>query len=236
MEKVAVVLAGGKGTRLRPYTIVLPKPLVPINDFPVLELILRQLRSNGFTRIVVAVNHLAELIMAYFGDGSRWDLKIEYSMESTPLGTIGPLKIIQNLPENVLLLNGDVITDLDIASFYDDHVTSKNLFTVAGYKRELKSEYGVLDIDESGKLTGFREKPSFELFVSMGIYMVNTSLVDQIPEGINYGFDNLMRDLLAGGRQVKVHIHDGYWLDIGRPEDFEKALNQPELINRVYFS
>jgi len=236
MEKVAVILAGGKGTRLRPYTIVLPKPLVPINDFPVLELILRQLKANGFSRIVIAVNHLAELIMAYFGDGSRWGLNIEYSIESIPLGTIGPLKIIKNLPANVLLMNGDVITDLSISSFYEDHVNQNRLFTIAGYKRTLSSEYGVLEIDGAEFLAAFREKPTYELLVSMGVYMINTSIIANIPDQENYGFDHLMRDLLAQGKHVKVDVHKGFWLDIGRPEDFEKAQTQTELINRVYFS
>ena len=122
MSKRAVILAGGMGTRLRPYTVVLPKPLMPIGDFPILEVVIRQLVNNGFDHITLAVNHQAALIRAFFGDGSNWNVLIDYSQENEPLGTIGPLRLITDLPENFLVMNGDILTDLDFSNFYDEHV------------------------------------------------------------------------------------------------------------------
>ena len=159
MEKRAVILAGGKGTRLKPYTMVLPKPLVPIHEYPVLELIIRQLKRNDFTHITLAVNHMAELIMAYFGNGEKWGIHIDYSLENKQLSTMGPLKLIKDLPENFLVMNGDVLTDLDLGSFFDEHIKNKRLFSIASHRRTIMSEYGVLDINEEQNLIGFREKP-----------------------------------------------------------------------------
>ena len=130
MSKRAVVLAGGKGSRLRPYTVVLPKPLMPIGDYPILEVILRQLARNGFDRITLAVNHQAEIVRAFCGDGSKWGVGIDYSLETMPLSTIAPLKLLPDLPDNFLLMNGDVLTDLDMRRFYEEHVGQGRLFTI----------------------------------------------------------------------------------------------------------
>jgi len=224
MKKRAVILAGGKGTRLRPYTAVLPKPLMPVGDYPILEIIIRQLVKHGFDHITLAVNHQAELFKAFFGDGSKWNITIDYSLEETPLSTMGPLKLIPDLPENFLVMNGDVLTDLDFSTFHDDHAGSKNLFTISAFQREEKIEYGVLET-KNDKLTGFSEKPTFNFNVSMGVYMASREILKHIPENEKYGFDNLMIDLINAGTPANVKIYDGYWLDIGRPDDYEEAID-----------
>lgn len=225
MCKRAVVLAGGRGTRLRPYTVVLPKPLMPIGDYPILEIIIRQLSYFRFDRITLAVNHQADIIKAYFGDGSKWNVHIDYSLETTPLGTIGPLKLIPDLPEHFLLLNGDVLTDLDIGEFFCKHVGEQRMFTIASSKRTHIVDYGVLEADSSARLTGFQEKPALNYLVSMGIYAVNRSVLDLVKPGETFGFDGLMLAMLAQKRKVHVEPYDGYWLDIGRVDDYMRAID-----------
>ncbi|MFA6980579.1 MAG: sugar phosphate nucleotidyltransferase [Ignavibacteriaceae bacterium] len=222
-DRRVVILAGGKGTRLKPYTISIPKPLVPIGDKPILEIIINQLKKAGFTHITISLNHMAELIKTFFGDGSKWGITIDYSVESIPLSTMGPLKLIKNLPENFLVLNGDVFTDLDFSKLYDYHVSAKNLFTISTINREEKIDYGVLDIENS-TLIGFREKPIFTFNVSMGIYVVNKKILDFIPENIAFGFDDLMKSLIIKKKPADLFMFKGFWLDIGRPEDYEKAI------------
>lgn len=226
MCKRAIILAGGKGTRLKPYTVVLPKPLMPIGDFPILEVVIRQLAKNGFEHITITVNHQAEIIKAFCGDGSRWGIKVDYSLESKPLSTMGPLKLINDLPENFLVMNGDILTDLNFSDFYNTHVAEKQLFSISSYRRTEVSEYGVLEVDENNTLTGFKEKPKHHYLVSMGIYMVNRKVLDFIPEDTFYGFDTLMLDLLKKHENVGVKPFDGYWLDIGRPDDYMQAIEE----------
>lgn len=226
MSKYAVILAGGKGTRLRPYTVVLPKPLMPIGEYPILEVIVRQLAKHGFDRITMAVNHQAELIKAFFGNGEKWNIVIEYSLEDKPLGTMGPLRLISDLPENFLVMNGDILTDLSFSDFYDEHVNEKQLFTISSYKRQQLIDYGVLMLNEQKNLLGFTEKPKTVHEVSMGIYMVSRKILKFIPDGTPYGFDSLMLDLLNGKCNVSVKNYDGYWLDIGRPDDYMQAIEQ----------
>lgn len=226
MSRRAVILAGGKGTRLRPYTVVLPKPLMPIGEYPILEVIIRQLISAGIDHITLAVNHQAEIIKAFFQNGERWGVRIDYSLEDQPLGTMGPLKFIHDLPDNFLVMNGDVLTDLDFATFHDLHVEQGNIFTISSKCRQHRIDYGVLDSNAQGFLTGFREKPEVEYEVSMGVYMVSAEAMPYIPAGRPYGFDNLMLDLLAAGKPARVRSFDGYWLDIGRPDDYLRAIEE----------
>jgi NDP-sugar pyrophosphorylase family protein len=228
MSKRAIILAGGKGTRLKPYTISLPKPLVPIGEMPIIEIIIRQLGKNGFDHITVTINHMADIIKAFCGDGERWKLKIDYSLEEKPLSTMGPLKLIKDLPENFLVMNGDVLTDLNFAEFYDFHVRSKNEITVSSFVREQKIDYGVLEVDGDNNLTGFKEKPSINCNVSMGVYMLNREVLRHIPFNEPYGFDNLMIDLLNAKTPANIRPFSGYWLDIGRPDDYEKATTDLE--------
>lgn len=224
----AVILAGGKGTRLRPYTIAMPKPLVPVGDVPILEIIIRQLSKNNFERIIITVNHQADIIKAYFGDGSKWGVSIEYSMENTPLGTMGPLTLLENLPDDFLVMNGDILTDLKYEEFLNKHIEANNEFTICSHERAHKVDYGVLVLDDNGHLKDFEEKPVLPYHVSMGIYAVNRSVVSLIPQNEYYGFDSLMRKMIVEHRKVAVKSFQGYWLDIGRPDDYMKAIEDFE--------
>lgn len=225
----AVILAGGKGTRLRPYTTCVPKPLVPIGDtYSILEIVLYQLRSHGFSSVTLAVGHMGHLIRAFVGDGSRYGLRVDYTDEDTPLGTIGPvLNVLDTLPEQFLVMNGDVLTNLNYGAFLQGHAASDRPVTVATYNREIKSEFGVLDLNEAGnQITGFREKPTVHFQVSMGVYAVSREALRGYTPGQVLGFDTLMLDLLAAGQFPGSDLFGGYWLDIGRPEDYDMANEQ----------
>jgi NDP-mannose synthase len=220
----AVILAGGKGSRLKPYTITLPKPLVPVGgELPVLEIVIRQLGKAGFDHITLAVNHMANLVMAFFGDGSRWGTKIDYSLEETPLSTIGPLTLIPDLPANFLVMNGDILCDLNFAEFYRYHLAQGNDVTVSVYKRTAKIDFGVLKYDHNNIATEFVEKPVYHFDVSMGVYCLSRRIIDQLEKGQPYGFDNLMIDGIRKRKKIGVKSFDGFWLDLGRPEDFDIA-------------
>jgi NDP-mannose synthase len=220
----AVILAGGKGTRLRPYTTVIPKPLVPVGDKAVLEILLENLRICDIREVVLCVNHLAELIMAYFGDGRKYGLKIEYSMEDRPLSTVAPLKLLKNLPDDFLVMNGDLLTELNFGDFYRHHMDRNALLTVATYRRTVKIDFGVLEIDDClNRATGFKEKPSYDFEVSMGVYGFNRRALELVPDNKSFGFDDLMRKMLEENELVNTYRYDGYWLDIGRPIDYEQA-------------
>ena len=226
MTKRAVILAGGKGTRLRPYTVVFPKPLMPIGEFPILEVIIRQLVKHGFDHVTMAVNHQAEIIKAFFQDGAKWGIRIDYSQEDKPLSTIAPLRLIQNLPENFLVMNGDILTDLSYSDLFDEHVSKRNIFTISSHVREQKIDYGVLEVDASGYLCSFLEKPKSKYMVSMGVYVANRRIMSFIPQDQSYGFDNLMLDLIDAKQPPSVREFDGYWLDIGRPDDYMQAIEE----------
>lgn len=220
----AIILAGGKGTRLRPYTTLIPKPLVPLGGkYSILEIVIMQLSRSGFTHITLAVNHLSNLIMAYFGDGARFGVKIDYSLEEKELSTIGPLTLIDNLPDDFLVMNGDILCDLDYRAFFESHVQEGRQISVSVYRRQVKVDFGVLKYDQMGYLTAFQEKPSFDFDVSMGIYCINRSVIEALPRGEPYGFDHLMIDGLAQGRKISICPFSGYWLDIGRPDDYQYA-------------
>jgi NDP-sugar pyrophosphorylase family protein len=220
----AIILAGGKGTRLRPYTVTFPKPLVPLGgEMPVLEIIIRQLSRQGVSHITLAVNHLANLIQAFFQDGSKWGLRIDYSLEEKPLHTIGPLTLLHDLPENFLVMNGDVLCDMDFRAFYQDHCAAGDDVTVSVCRREQFVNYGVLQYGDGGRITGFIEKPIYSFDVSMGIYCINRKTIERLKPGEFYGFDNLMLDGLRDGLKMRARPFAGYWLDIGRPEDYETA-------------
>ncbi len=220
----AVILAGGKGTRLRPYTTLIPKPLVPLGGkYSILEIIVMQLVKCGFNHITLAVNHLSNLIQAYIGDGSKYGVKIDYSLETSELSTIGPLTLIEDLPDSFLVMNGDILCNLNYYEFLDFHMQTSAEITVSSFRRDVKIDFGVLEVDENGKLEQFNEKPTNSYNVSMGIYCINRSRLNQIPKGTKYGFDDLMLDSIANRTQVSVKQFDGFWLDIGRPEDYEYA-------------
>jgi len=220
----AVVLAGGQGTRLKPYTTVLPKPLMPVGGRPIIAIIIEQLQRAGATRITLAVNYMADIITAVLGDGARFGVPIAYSHEPSALGTIAPLKLVESLPEDFLVMNGDVLTKLDPAELYRSHRDSGCRFTIAACRREVKIDFGVLEIDSTrNRLTGHREKPTYAFEVSMGMYVMDRSLLDAVPAGTAYGVDALALDMLRRGEPVNIYPYRGYWLDLGRPSDFDTA-------------
>jgi len=219
----AIMMAGGKGTRLRPYTLVLPKPLVPVGDVPVIESLLKWLRRNGVRDVFINIGYLGHLIKALCGNGRQWDMNIAFSEESEPMGTIGPLRVLADkLKSTFLVLNGDLVTDLDLREFVKFHKRHGGMLTVAVKKKSVKVDLGVLD-SKAGVVTGFREKPLILFNASMGIYCMEPNILDHIPEGVHFGFDDLMHTLLAAGEPVQVFEHDGLWMDIGREEDFFEA-------------
>lgn len=218
------ILAGGRGVRLRPYTTALPKPLVPIGEeFCILDIILQQLRAQGFTRVTLAIGHLGALIRAFAGDGSRWGLEIDYAEEDRPLSTIGPLlNILDRLPEHFIVMNGDVLTDLDYAALLMRHRTSGAPLTVATYQRKVKIDFGTLETVD-GRIVKFTEKPTLAYGVSMGVYAMSRSTLTRYPRGVAFGFDDLVLDLLDRNQHPHSYEFDGYWLDIGRPDDYDEA-------------
>jgi NDP-mannose synthase len=220
----AVILAGGKGVRLRPYTTALPKPLMPVgNQHTILEIVLRQLADRGFTSVTLAINHLGQLIRAFAGDGSQWGLEITYIEEEIPLNTVGPLFYLKDvLPDHFLVMNGDILTDLDYGDLLHTHAISGELLTVATAARNSKVDFGVLTIS-GDRIIGFTEKPSLSYRVSMGVYGMSRKLLEPYPAGKPFGFDQLVLDLLGRGCHPATYAFDGYWLDIGRPEDYDEA-------------
>ena len=234
MSRRAVILAGGKGTRLRPYTVVLPKPLMPIGEYPILEVVVRQLVRDGFDHITLAVNHQADIIKSYFNSGRDWGARIDFSLEKEFLSTMGPLRLIDDLPEHFLVMNGDVLTDLDYAAFFERHVAEKGLFSISSFVRRLRSEYGVLTVSGERRLAGFQEKPEVEYEVSMGIYMLSREVLRHIPEGRPFGFDDLMYAMLDRHLPVAVRRHEGRWLDIGRQEDYMEAIDTFEADRHLF--
>ncbi|MGW7007761.1 nucleotidyltransferase family protein [Streptomyces sp. NPDC054933] len=220
----AVILAGGKGIRLRPYTTALPKPLVPIGDqHAILEIVLRQLAAAGFTSCTIAIGHLGHIIRAYVGDGSQWGLRVDYTTEDSPLGTMGPLlTMLDRLPEQFLTMNGDVLTDLDYGDVLRRHRAVDPPLTIATYERQVTVDFGVLTT-EAGRVVGFAEKPGMAHQVSMGVYGLSRSTLAGYTPGLPLGFDDLVLDLLAAGTPPASYEFDGYWLDIGRPDDYDRA-------------
>ncbi|MCL0065575.1 sugar phosphate nucleotidyltransferase [Dehalococcoidia bacterium] len=224
-----VILAGGKGTRLRPYTTVFPKPLMPINDKPILDIVIRQLRSHGFDEVIMAVGHLAELIMAFFNDGSKYGMKIEYVREEKPLGTAGPLSLMKDrLNETFLMMNGDVLTTLDYSAFVDAHKGNGAVATIAVKKRSVKIDFGVPELEKDGRIVGYVEKPEIDYLVSMGVYAFEPDVLEYIRPNEYLDFPDLIRKLISNGETVKGYVYDGHWLDIGRPEDYEQANREIE--------
>jgi NDP-sugar pyrophosphorylase family protein len=220
----AVILAGGKGTRLAPYTTVLPKPLMPIGDRPILDIVLRQLAAQGFDRITLAVGHLAELIMAYCGDGSRYGVEITYSREESPLGTAGPLAVVRDLSSTFLSMNGDLLTALDYRAMFREHRRSGNVATVATFAREVAVDLGVIHADDNGRVVDYVEKPVLNYEASTGIYFFEPNALRLIPPAQRFDLPDLILGLIRHGDQVGVYRFGGHWLDIGRPDDYAKAV------------
>ncbi len=226
----AVILAGGKGRRLRPYTTVLPKPLMPLGEMPIIEVVLRQLAASGFGQVTVAVGYLAELLMAYCGDGRKFGLDLSYSREETPLGTAGPLALIDGLAggDSFLVMNGDVLTSLDFAALVQRHQASGAAATIATHQRQQQINYGIIESDDADRVTAYIEKPQYHYQVSMGVYVLTPAVLEYIPRGHYLDLPDLVRTLMAAGRPVLAYPFDGYWLDIGRHDDYEQAVEEFE--------
>lgn len=221
----AVILAGGKGTRLAPYTTVLPKPLMPIGDMPILEIVIRQLARHGFRDITLAVGHLAELLMAYCGNGEKFGIKIDYSREEEPLGTAGPIALVPDLNEPFLVMNGDLLSTLDYSALWKYHKERGAIATLASYRREVKIDLGVIE-SEDGWVKDYIEKPTYHYAVSTGIYIFEPEVLQYIERGKKLDLPELVLRLMKQGKKVNVYNFDGYWLDIGRHDDYETAMEE----------
>jgi NDP-sugar pyrophosphorylase family protein len=220
----AVILAGGKGTRLKPYTTILPKPLMPIGDMPILEILLRQMRRAGVVEAVLTVGHLAELLRLFFQDGRRLGLKISYSYEDAPLGTAGPLSLVEGLDDTFLVANGDVLTTLPLGDLLVHHRARGAAATIAMHHRQVYIDLGVIQQNEDGRVTGYIEKPTYDFMVSMGIYVFEPRVLDYIPRNAYLDFPDLVKRLIAAGEVVTGFPFDGYWQDLGRADDYERAV------------
>ena len=222
---IAVIQAGGQGTRLRPYTFVLPKPLMPVGDLPVIEMLVKWLRRWGIKKSYITTGYLGHLIQVLCNDGSKWDMEIGYSQEPEPLGTVGALRLLEDkLDETFLTVNGDLITDIDLHSFQNFHHENGGLLTVAVTEKKIKIDLGVLECKDN-IMTGFEEKPTMKFMVSMGVYCMEPDILALIPKGVPFGFDNLVNEMMEQKLKINVFEHQGVWLDIGREEDFINAQN-----------
>ena len=234
MAPRAVVLAGGKGTRLRPYTTVLPKPLMPVGDRPILDIVVRQLKAAGFERITISTGYLAELIEVFFRDGDKYGIPVDYFREEEPLGTVGALAMIKDLDKgDFLVMNGDVLTDIDYAALLREHTASGAAATIATTSRDVRIELGVLvfgDAEDRSRLTGYMEKPKVRYEASMGVYCFAPRALEHIEKGKSLDFPNLITKLVDAGETVRAWRIDAYWLDIGRHDDYEAAQDEFEEI------
>jgi NDP-sugar pyrophosphorylase family protein len=224
----AVILAGGRGTRLRPYTTVLPKPLVPIGERPILELILRQLARDGFRRVDLCIGHLGDLVQVYLSEGAQLPdgLDLNYHWEREPLGTAGALRTIPRIDEPFLVMNGDILTDLDYAELMRSHAESGAALTIASHQRDVGIDLGVIE-EDGGRVTHYVEKPTMSFQVSMGIYAYAPSALDLIPEG-RFDFPDVVHALIDAGERVALYPYSGKWFDIGTREDYELALAEAQ--------
>ena len=220
---LAVILAGGKGTRLKPFTMCIPKPLLPVGDTPIIEVVIRQLARAGITRIVLALGHMAPFFASFVGDGSRWGVMIESVLEDEPLGTAGGLRLVKNIPQDFVVMNGDILTTLDYRSLIAIHQQRAAWATVAVSQREVSIDYGVVIASEDGCLQEYREKPKIRYEVSMGINVLSARCLDLIPPKCRFDIPDLMLAICKAGQRVVCHKTSFYWQDIGLFEDYQRA-------------
>lgn len=231
----AVILAGGKGMRLRPYTHIIPKPLMPIGDKAILEIILDQLLSAGFEEIHLAVGYQADYIKTFLNGKLKYNNKIKFSHEKEPLSTAGPIKLVENyVNEDFLVINGDTLTDLSYSDFIKFHKDSGNIGTVAVYKKSVNIDLGVLKLDEYNNIKDYIEKPIYEHFVSTGIYAFKPEVFKYIDEGEKIGFPDLVKRLIGRGEKLSTYQINGTWMDLGRPQDYEEATDFYEKNKAVF--
>ncbi|MGE0268329.1 MAG: sugar phosphate nucleotidyltransferase [Candidatus Omnitrophota bacterium] len=224
MSKIqAIILAGGKGTRLKPYTAVIPKPLMPVGEHPICEVIIRQLESARLKNIVISTGHLAGLIEAYFGDGRKWGVHITYVTEHKPLGTAGALKLIKKMDTDCVVINGDVLTDLNFKELIKHHKLKKAMATITIKERVVKTDFGVIEVDKKGDLSDYIEKPEHKSFVSIGVYVLNKGCWNFIKDDENIGMPDLILRMKAAGEKISCFKTQSIWLDLGRLDDFEAS-------------
>jgi NDP-sugar pyrophosphorylase family protein len=222
----AIILSGGRGVRLAPLTEVIPKPLVPLGGMPIMEVVIRQLRRQGFNRITLAVGYMGQLIQAYFQDGARWGVELDYSYEPSPLGTAGPLALIPDLQETFLVMNADVLTNLDYIALNQYHKEKGGGVTIAAYERQAIIDFGVILPDGDGLIQDYVEKPTSTHLVSMGVYVFEPLILEYIRGKDYLDFPDLVKLLLQDGVRVNYYPFSGYWLDIGRHEDYARATEE----------
>jgi NDP-sugar pyrophosphorylase family protein len=230
----AVILAGGKGTRLAPYTNVFPKPLVPVGDMPILEVVLCQLQKCGFREVTLTVGHLAALLHTYFGDGAQYGLQIDYVFEDKPLGTAGPLVFVPSLDETFLVMNGDLLTTLHYGELVRYHKERGAAATVAMHQKDVHIDLGVIQHDKDCRIVDYIEKPCYHYQVSMGVYVFEPIVLQYIPRGEYFDFPSLVHSLLDNGETIVGYPYDGYWLDIGRKDDYEQAVQDFEQQRSIF--
>lgn len=230
----AFILAGGKGTRLKPFTVVLPKPLVPLGEMSILEILLTRLGKFGFSDFVISTGYLSELIMAVGGDGSKFGARIAYCHEDAPLGTAGPLSLLDEASDPVVVMNGDLLTTLDFSKLLDFHEENDADITIATFRRDVTIDFGVVKSDTQGAFLGFQEKPTYEMDVSMGVNVLSKDVVNSIQSGKRLDMPDLIQSVAAEGGRVCCYKEDCYWLDIGRIDDYAAAQEQFDL-NRTRF-
>ena len=230
----AVVLAGGKGTRLVPYTKILPKPLMPIGDMPILEVILLQMKEEGITDVTLTVGHLSHLLKAFFQDGSSLGLRIDYSYEEKPLGTAGPISMIDGLDSTFLVMNGDVLTKLRLRELVKFHKEQGAIATIAAHHRQNRIDLGVIIKNGDCRIADYIEKPVTDYLVSMGIYIFEPEVLKYIPRGEYLDFPDLVKILINSKEKVVGYEYDGYWQDLGRPDDYEMATRDFESMRNEF--
>lgn len=220
----AVILAGGKGTRLAPFTSVLPKPMMPIGEQTILDIILMQASRSGIKEVTLAVGHLASLMQSYYKDGSQFGLKIDYAFESKPLGTAGPLAFVEGLDETFMVCNGDILTLLDMQEAIAFHKKQGAVCTICSHQRNHKINLGVIQTKVgSCSVSDYIEKPSYDFLVSMGIYIFEPKVLEYIPKGEYFDFPSLVKALLAADEEVVCFPYNGYWRDLGNYDDYITA-------------
>ena len=223
----AVVLAGGRGARLAPFTSVLPKPLMPIGERAILELVVERLESFGIADITFCVGYLSHLIRAVFESRENGHVRIRYVQEQYPMGTAGPLRLVEGLDDTFIVMNGDVLTDIDYTDLLAYHRSQQNVLTIATHRRSIKIDYGVLRFDGNGdgqRIAGYDEKPEYVSSVSMGIYVFEPTALEYIAQDEALDFPDLVHALLRAEQPVGAYPHDGLWFDIGRKDDYEQAV------------
>ncbi len=230
----AIILAGGTGTRLRPYTTVLPKPLMPIGEYPIIEILIRQLKSYGIRKITIAVGYLASLIEAYCGNGNKWGVDIKYSYEKKPLGTAGPISLVEDFHSAAVIMNGDLLTNMNFSKMIEFHKTNSPIVTVGMFNREEHINLGVLKTDKNNHILDYIEKPMNHYKVSMGIYVVEPDILNYVRKDEYLDFPDLIKLLINEKHKVLGYEFKGLWLDIGRMDDYDLALNKFEQLKSSF--